>query len=188
MKLIVGLGNPGKKYENTRHNVGFMFVDYMANYYNTSFSKKGNYEIAELNISGEKVLLLKPLTFMNLSGEAVNSVVNFYKLEAADIIVIYDDLDMLFGKLRAKDNSSSGGHNGIKNIISHLHTQQFMRIKIGINNEYKKDVKSFVLSKFSKNEINELEVLYSNIITGCQLFISGAEVQKVQGALIKWKI
>lgn len=184
MKLVVGLGNPGSKYDNTRHNIGFMFLDHMAKTYNTSFSRKNNYEIAEINISGEKVLLLKPQTFMNLSGEAVNAVCSFYKITADDIIVIYDDLDMMFGKLRVKDNSSSGGHNGIKNIISHLHTQQFMRIKVGINNEFKKDVKSFVLSKFSKSELSDLDNLYTKILNGTEAFIKEQSIDQIRDNLL----
>ncbi len=185
MKLVVGLGNPGSKYDNTRHNIGFMCLDYMAKYYNVSFSKKANYEIAEVNVNGEKVLLLKPLTFMNLSGEAVIAVSKFYKLDPSDIIVIYDDLDMMFGKLRVKDNSSSGGHNGIKSIISHLHTQEFMRIKVGINNEYKKDVKSFVLSKFSKSEMTELDGLYGKIIDGTNAFLKDQSIETIRTRLLK---
>lgn len=184
MKLIVGLGNPGAKYDNTRHNVGFMFLDYLAARYNLKFNTKGNYQIAETNIGGEKVLLLKPQTFMNLSGEAVNAVCKFYKLDSADIIVVYDDLDMDFGKLRVKDNSSAGGHNGIKNIISHLHTQEFMRIKVGINNEYKKDVKSFVLSKFSKSEINDLTSLFYKIECGCESFIADKGIEDIRSQLL----
>ncbi|WOO87593.1 aminoacyl-tRNA hydrolase [Mollicutes bacterium LVI A0039] len=184
MKLIVGLGNPGTKYDNTRHNVGFMFVNYMADAYHVKFSRKNNYEIAELNIKGEKVLLLKPQTFMNLSGEAVIAVCNFYKIAPKDILVICDDLDMMFGKLRVKENSSSGGHNGLKNIINHLHTQEFMRIKIGINNEFKRDVKSFVLSKFSKDETAQIEQLYSKILQSCELFIEEQSIDAIRNKLL----
>lgn len=184
MKLIVGLGNPGKKYEQTRHNIGFMFLDYYASRLNVKFNPKANYQLAETNISGEKVLLLKPQTFMNLSGEAVHSVCKFYKIDIADVIVVYDDLDMDFGKLRVKDNSSAGGHNGIKNIINHMHTQQFMRIKVGINSPYKADVKSFVLSKFSKAELAELNNLYYKIEDGCQAFIMNKDIDEIRSKLL----
>lgn len=184
MKLIVGLGNPGSKYDNTRHNVGFMFLDYLASAYNVKFNTKQNYQLAEVMISGEKVLLLKPLTFMNLSGVAVNTVAKFYKIPTEDIIVIYDDLDMDFGKLRVKDNSSSGGHNGIKDIINHLHTQQFMRIKVGINNEYKRDVKSFVLSKFSKNELSTLDSIFTKVDLACSAFINEQGIEEIRSRLL----
>ncbi len=183
MKLIIGLGNPGRKYANTRHNVGFMYLDHLAIRYNANFTSKKQYAIADINVNGEKVLLLKPETYMNLSGEAVSSVIKFYKLSLTDIIVIYDDLDMQFGKLRAKQKSSSGGHNGIKSIISHVHSEEFLRIKVGINNQYKRDVASFVLSKFSKDEINELERLYTNIDFAIKEFINNQDLPKIQGAL-----
>lgn len=184
MKLIVGLGNPGSKYDNTRHNVGFMFLDYLANSYQVKFNSKQNYQLAEINVGGEKVLLLKPQTFMNLSGEAVNAVCKFYKITNHDIIVIYDDLDMDFGRLRVKDNSSSGGHNGIKNIINHLHTQEFMRIKVGINNEYKRDVKSFVLSKFSKSELTQLDAIFTKVDLACDAFIKSQGIEEIRSKLL----
>lgn len=185
MKLIIGLGNPGKQYEQTRHNVGFMFIDYLAEYYNVSFEVKKKYHIANFMIAGEKVFLLKPQTFMNLSGEALIEVMNFYKIDIEDIIVICDDLDMSFGKLRAKFDSSSGGHNGLKNIINHLHSQKFTRIKVGINNEFKRDVKSFVLSKFSKDELILLNELYYKIHQGTILFIKGDSLVNIQGEFNK---
>lgn len=180
MKLIIGLGNPGSKYENTRHNIGFMFVDYLAQRYSATFTTKKNYQYAEINVKGEKVVLFKPQTFMNSSGEAVKIICDFYKLTNEDILVIYDDLDMSFGKIRVKFNSSSGGHNGIKNIISHLHTQEFMRIKVGINNEYKRDVKSFVLSKFSKEEMKQLSDIYYKIEDGCNAFITNKDIEDIR--------
>lgn len=184
MKLVVGLGNPGAKYENTRHNIGFMFLDYLAEQYSAKFTRKNNYELAEININGEKVFLLKPQTFMNLSGEAVKQVLSFYKLTNDDLIVIYDDLDMEFGKLRAKYNSSAGGHNGIKNIIAHLHTQEFMRIKFGISNEHKRDVKSFVLSNFSKQEMSELNQMFDKILSATTTFIEGRSLEEIQTKLL----
>lgn len=185
MKLVVGLGNPGKQYENTRHNVGFIVLDYLAQYYDFKFEVKKKYQIGTASINGEKVLFVKPQTFMNLSGEAVIEVMNFYKLNVEDIIVVFDDLDMEFGKLRVKQDSSSGGHNGIKNIINHLHTQNFMRIKVGINNSYKKDVKSFVLSNFSKDEAKQLNDLNSVICNGILAFIDNQPVNYIQGELNK---
>ena len=112
MKLIVGLGNPGKEYENTRHNIGFMVLDYYAD--NNNWKEKWNSLYTELNMNGEKILLIKPLTYMNLSGHAVIQFINFYKIELKDILIIQDDLDLAVGKYRLKTNSSNGGHNGIK--------------------------------------------------------------------------
>ena len=139
MKLIVGLGNPGDKYKGTRHNVGFMCLDRIADYNNITFKQKFNGLSCEYNVNGEKVILLKPDTFMNNSGEAVIKYLTFYKCEIEDVIVVYDDLDIDFGKIRIKGKSSSGGHNGIKSIINHLKTEDFLKVKIGVNNEYKKD-------------------------------------------------
>ncbi len=184
MKLIIGLGNPGTKYDNTRHNIGFMFIDYMAAAYHTNFSSKDNYKSATITIGGEKVILLKPQTFMNLSGEAVQNIMNFYKLKPNNILVIYDDLDIEFGKLRIKDNSSSGGHNGIKNIISHLHTQQFMRIKIGINSPHKKDVKTFVLSKFNKQELQMTTDIFNKVLAATEQFIITQDIEAMRTKLI----
>ena len=125
MKMIVGLGNPGKEYENTRHNIGFMAIDKIALKNHVSLdSKKGNgiYTIFEKN--HEKILLLKPQTYMNLSGEAVKALMQYYKIEVSDILVISDDLDMPTGKIKLKYKGSSGGHNGLKNIELHLKTQE----------------------------------------------------------------
>lgn len=132
MFLIVGLGNPGNEYAETRHNVGFMAVDCLAEKYCFSpFKAKFDGLIADGSIGGEKVLLLKPQTYMNLSGEAVHEAVQFYKIPADHVLVIYDDVSLPVGKLRVRPTGSAGGHNGIKNIIAHLGTQEFPRIKIG---------------------------------------------------------
>jgi PTH1 family peptidyl-tRNA hydrolase len=154
MKLIVGLGNPGKKYQETRHNVGFMFVDKIANDLSIKFTlnKQLKSEIAEANVKGEKVILIKPQTFMNLSGEAVRSVQNYYKIELEDILVIYDDLDLPTGKIRIRKSGSSGGHKGMQNIIELIKTQEVKRVRIGIDSEYKKDTIDYVLGKFSIDE------------------------------------
>ena len=152
MKLIVGLGNPGKEYENTRHNIGFMIVDKYLN--NDDWKKKfdGLYQI--VTISGEKVMFLKPQTFMNLSGVSVQKAVNFYDIDINDIMVIQDDMDLPFGKYKLKTNSSSGGHNGIKSIISSLNTQSFCRLKYGISHDKNGNTINHVLGKFSKDDLN----------------------------------
>ncbi len=158
MKLIVGLGNPGKEYEKTRHNAGFMVIDNFAKEKNVEITKKkydGLY--AELNINDEKVILLKPQTYMNLSGESVQKYVNFYKINKEDILVINDDLDLKVGKLRLKRGGQSAGHNGLKNIALNLNTDNFKRLKIGISNNKMIDTKDYVLGKFSKEELEILD-------------------------------
>ena len=169
MKLIVGLGNPGKEYENTRHNVGFMVIDYFLSKNNTEIKKEkynGLYE--ELRLNNEKVIFLEPQKYMNLSGEVVRKFVDFYKINIEDILVIQDDLDQPLGKIKLKQNSSSGGHNGIKDIEKHLGTKNYKRLKIGISNNKSIDTKDFVLGKLSKDEKtiidNSIKVCY-DIIT-----------------------
>ena len=159
MKLVVGLGNPGKEYENTRHNIGFMSLDHYLG--NVKYSKKFNAEYYETNIGGEKCIFIKPLSYMNLSGKVVYDFVNFYKLDLSDVLVIQDDMDLEFGKIRIKINSSSGGHNGIKDIIKHLNSTSFARIKVGIAHNRNMDTKDYVLSKFSKEELNTLSNSFS---------------------------
>ena len=173
MKLIVGIGNPGKEYTNTRHNVGFNILD---NYdASLKWKKDKDAEIAETLIKGEKVLLIKPLTYVNLSGNAVARVANFYKVPSQDILVIHDDLDLQSCTFKLKYNSSSGGHNGIKSIISCLGTQEFSQLKIGISNNKNKDTKDYVLSKLSKTELNYLkEDIFKDVIDS--FVINGIDV------------
>lgn len=159
MKLVVGLGNPGKEYENTRHNIGFMSLDHYLG--TVKYSKKFNAEYYETNIDREKYIFIKPLSYMNLSGKVVYDFVNFYKLDLSDVLVIQDDMDLEFGKIRIKINSSSGGHNGIKDIIKYLNSTSFARIKVGIAHNRNMDTKDYVLSKFSKEELNTLSNSFS---------------------------
>ena len=136
MHLVVGLGNPGKEYENTRHNVGFKVIDYLSQKFNFDMSRerfKGMF--GESIIKGEKVLFLKPLTYMNLSGESVIEAVNFYKIPVENVIIIYDDMAIETGKLRLRPSGSDGGHNGMKSLINHLGTKEFKRIRVGIGKE-----------------------------------------------------
>ena len=150
MKLIVGLGNPGREYEKTRHNIGFNVLDLLADKYNITFSenKKFNALEASFNLIGEKVILVKPLTFMNLSGDSVIKYINYYDIDVNDLLVIHDDLDMELGKIRIVFDSSSGGHNGIKSIINNLNSKKFTRLKIGISHNKNIDTKDYVLGKF----------------------------------------
>lgn len=158
MKLIVGLGNPGKEYEETRHNCGFMVIDRLADKLNVSVDQqkfKGQY--VKFKYHGEDVILLKPQTYMNLSGEAVSAIMNYFKIDREDLLVIYDDLDMPVGKLRLRVSGSAGGHNGIKNIIAHLNSQEFKRIRVGIDRHKYMKVVDYVLSKFTKAESEAIE-------------------------------
>ena len=153
MFLIVGLGNPGKEYEDTRHNIGFKVVDNIAKEYNIEINRqkfKGTY--GEGFIDGKKVILLKPTTYMNLSGESVREVVDFYNLDNDDILVIYDDISLEVGTLRIREKGSAGGHNGIKSIIAHLGSDIFARIKVGVG-QPNGDLIKYVLGKFTKDEL-----------------------------------
>lgn len=173
MKLIVGLGNPGKNYENTRHNIGFQLLDFIADKKGLDFSKeKFNGKYLEYNVSGEKVILVKPLSYMNLSGSVVSSFVNFYKIDIKDILVIQDDLDMHFGRVKIVNNSSSGGHNGIKDIEKFLGSREYVRLKIGISNDKELDTKDYVLGKFSKEETEILNNIYNNLVNVVDDFCS----------------
>ena len=158
MKLIVGLGNPGKEYEATRHNCGFMVIDALADKLNVTVDQKKFKSLyTKFKYHGEDVILLKPQTYMNLSGESVNAVMNFFKIDKDDLLVIYDDLDMPVGKLRLRKTGSAGGHNGIKNIIAHLNSQDFKRIRVGIDRHKYMNVADYVLSRFSKVESEAIE-------------------------------
>lgn len=153
MKLIVGLGNPGKQYEKTRHNTGFMVMDYLSESLHCEINqKKFKALIGQTIVKGEKVLLMKPQTYMNLSGEAVIEAMKFYQIDVDDILVIYDDLDLPVGKIRLREQGSAGGQNGIKNIIAHLHTQEFKRIRVGIDQDRLVVTSDYVLGKIPKAE------------------------------------
>lgn len=154
MKLIVGLGNPGKEYENTRHNIGFSFLDYYVMTHNFVGSWKNKYNglYFETNINGEKTIFLKPQSYMNLSGGVVQQFVKFYKISVEDILIISDDLDLLVGNFKLKGSGSCGGHNGLRDIEKCLGTQNYKRLKIGISNDKLADTKDYVLGKFSKEE------------------------------------
>jgi len=165
MKLIVGLGNPGNEYSKTRHNIGFQLVDFIANKNGLKFKydKKFNAESTSLIINDEKIFIIKPLSYMNLSGTVVSKYVNFYDISFDDILIIQDDLDMEFGKIRILYDSASGGHNGIKNIIECLGTKEFTRLKLGISNNKNYDTKDYVLGKFSAEEYEILKNIYAKL-------------------------
>ncbi len=154
MKLIVGLGNPGKEYDQTRHNIGFAVIDELSSRFQIPLNQskfKGLYGIGFYQ--GEKVLLLKPLTYMNLSGESIRAVMDYYQIGLEDLLIIYDDLDLPVGKIRLRQKGSPGGHNGIKSTAAHLGTQQFNRIRIGIDRpEPGWNVPDYVLGRFREDE------------------------------------
>lgn len=165
MKLIVGLGNPGREYENTRHNMGFMMIDQFATNLGVKIdSKKFNGLYTETVINGEKVILLKPQSYINLSGEVIRKYVDYFKIKLEDILIIHDDLDLPVGTFKLKQKGSSGGHNGLKNIELHLGTQEYKRIKIGISNNKLIDTKDYVLGKISKEENKLLDNVKDTIM------------------------
>ncbi len=153
MKLVVGLGNPGSKYRETRHNIGFMTIDRLADYYNINLIKEEHKAlVAKKRIKGEKVIFAKPQTFMNNSGEAVRGLASYYKIRKEDIIIIYDDLDLKVGQVRIKPKGGHGGHNGIKSIFTHLGAREFPRVRIGIGRPVKMKVIDYVLGRFKKDD------------------------------------
>lgn len=165
MKLIVGIGNPGKQYENTRHNVGFMALDAIAKEHGVQFNEtKFKSVYTTIRVNGERVILMKPETYVNLSGTAVVSMMNYFNIDKEDIIVIYDDLALPVGKIRVRFKGSGGGHNGIKNITSHLKTSEFNQFRIGIDNNPQMDRADYVLGRFSKSDLSELENTFKRII------------------------
>jgi len=170
MKCIIGLGNPGPKYEKTRHNVGFMVIDELLERHNWKLNKekyKGSHTVERLN--GEKLVLLKPLTFMNLSGDAVKPLMDYYNLSPEDIVVIYDDLDLPPGKIRLRQKGGHGGHNGMRSIIDHLGTKDFPRIRIGVGRPTgSKSVSDHVLSPFSKEESQDVTDSVKKAADACE--------------------
>ena len=158
MKMIVGLGNPGSEYNNTRHNVGFMVIDnYAREYHLDRFREKFNGLYAKVFRNGEYYILLKPLSYMNLSGTVIRKFANFYKIKPKDILIIHDDMDLPVGKIKVKFKGSSAGHNGIKSIIENLNTEVFPRLKIGISKSENIDTKDYVLGKFNKKDLETIE-------------------------------
>lgn len=176
MYLIAGLGNPDKKYEHTRHNVGFDVIDELAEKYNISISEKKHKALLGKGvIEGQKVVLAKPQTYMNLSGESIVELVHYYKIDPeTEMIVIYDDISFAPGNLRIRQSGSAGGHNGIKNIIKCLGTQEFMRIKVGVGEKPKNwDLADFVLGHFSEEERENLEDAIGRAMEAVGYMING---------------
>lgn len=159
MLIIAGLGNPTKEYEGTRHNVGFSVIDKLADEYGISVDTKKHKALCGKGvIEGEKVILLKPQTYMNLSGESIREAADYYKVNPEDILVIFDDISLDVGKIRLRSKGSAGGHNGIKSIIAHLGSEGFPRIKVGVGDKPKGwDLADYVLGHFGKEELPALE-------------------------------
>ena len=158
MYIIAGLGNPGKKYENTRHNMGFIAIDLLADEYDIKVDKlKFKALVGEGRIAGQRVLLMKPQTYMNLSGEAIREAVNFYKIDPEELIVIYDDIDIPTGTFRIRKKGSAGTHNGMRSVVQHLSSDQFPRIRVGIGSEKPVDLINYVTGGISKTEKQLLE-------------------------------
>ena len=155
--IIVGLGNPGKEYEDTRHNIGFQAINFIAEKNNLTFTHRYNSSTAKLKINNNNIFLCKPLNFMNRSGTPIKHILNKYKINNENLIVISDDINLPLGKIRIRKGGSSGGHNGLKSIIKHLNTDNFIRIRIGIENPGKTPTTDYVLGKFKKSEKNILE-------------------------------
>lgn len=174
MHVFAGLGNPGKNYELTRHNIGFLAIDQLAKEWDISMTKvKFNGQIGTGIVSGEKVLLVKPLTYMNLSGECVRPLLDYYDAPISQLTVIYDDLDLPLGKIRLRTKGSAGGHNGMKSLIQHLGTQEFNRIRIGIGRPTgSMKVVDYVLGKFTPDELNETKEVISRTVTACDASLS----------------
>ena len=165
MLLIVGLGNPGLEYQNTRHNIGFRYLDLFVKEKNLgNFKEKFNGLYLKTTYNNQDVILLKPLSYMNLSGEVIRIYMDYYKIKLEDILIIHDDLDMDIGRIKLKGNGSSGGHNGIKNTIENLKSENFKRLKIGISKNKDYDTKDYVLGKFNKDEEEVLNKLENTII------------------------
>ena len=174
MKIIVGLGNPGKEYEKTKHNLGFMFLDYLNEKLNLGkFKKFKSSEILESSINGEKVIFAKPQTFMNLSGKAVVELKQFYKVENKDILIVYDDFDILFGSVRFREKGRAGTHNGMKDIIQKISSVEIPRLRIGTGGlkKEKEEVISFVLSRFSNSELEETNQIFEDAYVKLQEFL-----------------
>ncbi len=173
IKLIVGLGNPGPKYVWTRHNAGFIVLDRFAHLNGIPVTKKnfsGLY--GEGNFRGNRLLLLKPQTFMNLSGRAVAEALRFHKLTPKDLLVIHDDLDIPFGQIKLKEGGGHGGHNGLRSLHQELGTGDYTRLRIGIGRPGRGDMADYVLSNFGKEEMTSLPQLVDGIVDGLEMYIA----------------
>jgi peptidyl-tRNA hydrolase, PTH1 family len=172
VKLIAGLGNPGAPYRGTRHNVGFDVLEVLAGRHGLSFRVSGDLAGAEWRREDEKVLLLKPLTFMNLSGQVVASVRGFYKIDVADLLVVCDDVNLPLGRLRARASGSEGGHNGLRSVAEHLGTAEYARLRVGVGRgDNRRELADHVLGKFAPDERPEIEDAVSRAADAVEMFV-----------------
>ena len=173
MKLVAGLGNIGNNYAFTRHNAGFMVVDKLAIMNNLTFAenKKLKCYMTKFKRGENDIIIIKPTTFMNLSGEAVRAVADYYKIPIEDILIVYDDLSLELGKIRFRPNGSDGGHNGIKSIIKHMGSQQIPRLKIGIGPQPPIPSEQFVLQNFYKSQLEELKPVLKRAVEGIEFYL-----------------
>lgn len=179
MIAIIGLGNPGKNYEKTVHNLGYMALDYFADRHNCQFSKsKYSGKVAEVVIGGEKVILIKPETYMNLSGKSVVEVMNMHKLDPSMILVLSDDIDLNFGAIRVRSKGSAGTHNGLRDIVGRI-GEGFPRIRIGAGRPESGDLASYVLSRISDNRLQELDVTMAKVANIIELFVKNKTVEGI---------
>lgn len=190
MKLIVGLGNIGREYENTRHNIGFMVVDELAKRLGVTFGKEDRNAYAAEYRAPEKIIIIKPTTYMNLSGIAAGAYANFYHIDPEDIAVIQDDLDMPVGQLRIRRKGSAGGHNGIKSITEHLGTNEFPRFKIGIGHPARnnKAVINHVLHQFQGEDKIAIEEAVKSMADALEMWIKQGDIEEVMQAYNKKKV
>lgn len=179
MKLIVGLGNPGKQYEKTRHNVGYMAVNKFAENEKAKFKYEATFMglIAEYRYGTIKALLLKPVTFMNLSGKSVEKIANYFKIDVEDILVIYDDVDIELGDIKLRYTGSSGGHKGMADIINHLDTKDIKRVRVGIGKDI--NMIDYVLEKFSKKEMKVINSILDDVCEVIGEFIKGEDFSRI---------
>ena len=167
--IIVGLGNPGSNYQSNRHNIGFMAIDYLAERHKVSFRGKFQALVGETNLGETRAVLVKPQTYMNLSGRSVREILNWYKLGPENVLIVYDDMDLPLGRLRIRPQGGPGGHNGIKSLISELGTEVFSRIKVGIGRPpLGWDPADYVLGNFTANESNQVKEIMPEIASGVE--------------------
>ena len=186
MKIFVGLGNPGRQYRYNRHNIGFLCLNYIADQDNFSFQSKSLYEISENRINNEKVLLVKPQTFMNLSGEAISSLLHFYKASLDDVYVIYDDINLNVGVLRIREKGSSGGHNGLKSIIARAGSEAFSRIRVGVGPLPPRfPMENFVLSNFLEEDVPIVNQSIQSVYDIYKMIIDNQPLSKIMNEFNK---